>query len=51
VELFDYTENDQEIVLLMEYCNDANYFEDKIEGRLTPIKNNEKLQSYSIDIL
>ena len=31
VELFDYTENDKEIVLLMEYCNDANYFEEKIE--------------------
>ncbi len=32
VELYDYTENEKEIVLLMEYCNDANYFEEKIEG-------------------
>jgi hypothetical protein len=31
VELYDYTENDEEIVLLMEYCNDANYFQEKIE--------------------
>jgi len=31
VELYDYTENDKEIVLLMEFCNDANYFENKIE--------------------
>lgn len=31
VELYDYTESQEEIVLLMEYCNDANYFEDKIE--------------------
>jgi serine/threonine protein kinase len=31
VELYDYTENDKEIVLLMEYCNDANYFEQKLE--------------------
>ena len=31
VELYDYTENVDEIVLLMEYCNDANYFERKIE--------------------
>jgi hypothetical protein len=31
VELYDYTEDDKEFVLLMEYCNDANYFEDKIE--------------------
>lgn len=32
VELYDYTENDNEFVLLMEYCNDASYFEDKIEN-------------------
>jgi len=32
VELYDYTEDDKEFVLLMEYCNDANYFEDKIEA-------------------
>lgn len=32
VELFDYTENQDEIVLIMEYCNDAGYFEDKIES-------------------
>jgi len=31
VELYDYTESEKEFVLLMEYCNDANYFQDKIE--------------------
>ena len=31
VELYDYTENPKEIVLLMEYCNDASYFDRKIE--------------------
>jgi calcium/calmodulin-dependent protein kinase I len=31
VELYDYTESEREFVLLMEYCNDANYFQDKIE--------------------
>ena len=31
VELYDYTENENEFVLLMEYCNDANYFDEKIE--------------------
>ena len=31
VELYDYTESDKEFVLLMEYCNDANYFQDKLE--------------------
>ena len=32
VELYDYSENQDEIVLIMEYCNDAGYFEDKIES-------------------
>jgi hypothetical protein len=31
VELYDYTESQNEFVLLMEYCNDAAYFEEKIE--------------------
>jgi serine/threonine protein kinase len=31
VELYEYTENEKEIVLLMEYCDDANYFEEKLE--------------------
>lgn len=31
VELYDYTESEKEFVLLMEYCNDANYFQDKLE--------------------
>lgn len=31
VELYDYTESEKEFVLLMEFCNDANYFQDKIE--------------------
>ena len=29
VKLHEYTENDKEFVLFMEYCNDANYFEEK----------------------
>jgi hypothetical protein len=31
VELYDYTESHNEFVLLLEYCNDAAYFEEKIE--------------------
>ena len=31
VELYDYTESYDEFVLLLEYCNDAAYFEEKIE--------------------
>lgn len=41
MELYDYTESEQEFVLLMEYCNDANYFQDKIEDvRLLYVFNN-----------
>ena len=39
VELYEYTENEKEFVLLMEYCNDPNYLERKIEEELTPITN------------
>lgn len=31
VELYHYTEDPDEFVLFMEYCNDANYLERKIE--------------------
>ena len=31
VESIEYTENDEDIILFMEYCSKANYFEDKIE--------------------
>ena len=47
VELYDYTENDKEIVLLMEYCNDANYFEDKIENVSIHTSFKESLQAWS----
>ena len=30
VKLHEYTENEKEFVLFMEYCNDANYFEEKL---------------------
>lgn len=36
VKLFDYTEDDSQFVLLMEYCNDAGYFEDKLENVSSP---------------
>jgi serine/threonine protein kinase len=32
VELYEYFENKEDIVMLMEYCNDAKYFENKIEN-------------------
>lgn len=36
VELYDYTEDDSQFVLLMEYINDASYFEDKLENVSAP---------------
>mgnify|MGYP006174380515 CR=1 FL=1 len=30
VKLFDYTESEKDFVLFMEYCNNANYFDEKI---------------------
>lgn len=39
VKLHEYTENDEEFVIFMEYCNDANNFDEKIVNRLTPIMN------------
>ena len=35
VKLHEYSENDKEIVMFMEYCNDANYFDDKIMEVIT----------------
>ena len=30
VKLHDYTENEKEFVMYMEFCNDSDYFNDKI---------------------
>ena len=38
VKLHEYTENDKEFVLFMEYCNDANYFEEKLVN-VSPLTN------------
>ena len=51
VELYDYFENEDDITILMEWANDANYFEKKIWEKHTQIKNEEKLRSYSMDVL
>ena len=47
MELYDYTENDEELVLYMEFCNDANYLEKKLEVRKKEIKNEDKLKQYA----
>jgi serine/threonine protein kinase len=47
----EWTENDSEYILVMEYMNDADYFKEKIETTLNPIKHEEKIKSYMNDIL
>jgi len=44
-------DNSREYILIMEYMNDAEYFKEKIDTRLSPIKNEEKIKSYANDIL
>lgn len=51
VKLFKYTETPDEIVILMEHCNDAMYLENKLETRKKEIKNETKLKNYARDIL
>ena len=48
VELYDYTENQDEFVLLMEYCNDASYFEDKIENVSPPYTIKSGIHTYTL---
>jgi hypothetical protein len=47
VELYDYTESEQEFVLLMEYCNDANYFQDKIEDVRIYVSSYKHLEAHT----
>mmetsp|Transcript_48139 Transcript_48139/g.35329 ORF Transcript_48139/g.35329 Transcript_48139/m.35329 type:complete len:81 (+) Transcript_48139:279-521(+) len=51
VELYNYTETPDSYVMFMEFCDRGSYFSDKILERHTPIKNNEKLKSYTEDLL
>jgi serine/threonine protein kinase len=36
VKLYEYTENDFGIYLHMEYCNDPNFFESRLEATINP---------------
>ena len=49
--MYEYTESEDELVMFMEYCNDADYFDNKIVQRLTPIRNQIKLKAYVNDTL
>ena len=47
VELYEYFESDDEFTMFMEYCNDSNYFENKIESKRSEVKNELKLRSFA----
>jgi serine/threonine protein kinase len=47
----EWSENDDEYILVMECSNRPNYLKDKIQGKLNPIKNEHKMKSFTSDIL
>jgi len=47
----EWAENSREYILIMEYMNNAEYFKEKIDQNLSPVKSEEKLKSYASDIL
>lgn len=51
VELYEYTENESEIIMYMQYVKTANYLEDKIWNRKREFKNEAKLKKIVKDIL
>jgi len=57
VEVYDYTETEDEFQLYMEYVNRSSYFEDRIQNviiirkNLNPISNQTKLKSYAYDMI
>ena len=51
IELYDYTENDDELALFMEYANKPFYLNDLIVESHTPIEDEVELKKYAHDIL
>jgi serine/threonine protein kinase len=45
VKLFEYTENTNDIVAFMEYCNDPSYLETQIYNKKREIKDERLLKS------
>ena len=49
VKLHEYTENEAEFVLFMEYCNDANYFDEKLVNvSLSLFRNSQRFVNRTI---
>jgi len=51
VKAYDWSETDKEYILEMEYVNKPDYFKEKIDENLRPVKNETKMMSYMEDIL
>ena len=51
MKLLDYTESADEIILFIEFCNDANFFEVQLEQKKKEIKDEKLLKSWAKDIL
>lgn len=51
IELYDYTENDEELALFMEYANKPFYLSELIVDSHTPIEDDELLKKFAKDIL
>lgn len=49
--LYNYTEDDKEISIFMEYCNDPRYFEEQLTEKHKEIKDETELKKYVRDIL
>lgn len=51
IKLYNYTENENEIAMIMEYANQATYLQDTILENHTPIEDEQELQVFAWDIL
>ena len=48
--IIEYTESKDEIILFMDYCNDAKYFEIMLEEKHKEIKDENELRMHVQDI-
>lgn len=51
IKLYKYSENEEEISLIMEYANQATYLQDLILDHHTPVEDEQALQIFAYDIL
>ena len=51
VKIIEYTENEDEIIIVMEHVKDAQWLETKIDVKKREIKNETKIKSIARDVL